>query len=215
MKNYNYSKSPAFSIIEVLIGIFIFTMWMLSVYMLLQSSFNMNEDNKNRVVAANLAREGIELVRNIRDSNYKNIHKFNQINPKFSSSDSDDYSSLENIFQTWVYYKVWNNFNWVISEFPVKIEKINNFWEWISHLDKMENYRLCLDTENKYSYCDTNFTKKTIFYRYIKFDDLTYKSGSIDTTESDSYELTSKVLWYAKWLHEVDIKTILTDYKKL
>jgi hypothetical protein len=79
--------------------------------MLLQSSFNINEDNKNRIVAANLAREGIELVRNIRDSNYKNIHKFNQINPKFSSSDSDDYSKPENIFQTGIYYKVWNNFD--------------------------------------------------------------------------------------------------------
>lgn len=214
MKKINENKS-AFSIIEVLIGIFIFTMWMLSVYMLLQSSFNMNEDNKNRIVAANLAREAVELVRNVRDSNYKNIHKFNQINPKFSSSDSDDYSKTENIFQTWAYYKIWNNFNWVVSEFPIKMEKIDNFWEWIYELSKMENYRLCLNSENKYSYCDSDFNKKTNFYRYIKFDDLSYESGWTIHIEADSYKLTSKVLWYAKWLHETDIKTILTDYKKL
>ncbi|MDD5213270.1 MAG: prepilin-type N-terminal cleavage/methylation domain-containing protein [Candidatus Gracilibacteria bacterium] len=215
MKNYNYSKSSAFSIIEVLIGIFIFTMGLLSVYMLLQSSFNMNEDNKNRIVAANLAREGIELVRNIRDSNYKNIHKFNQINPKYSSNDAEDYSKGENIFQTGVYYKVGNNFNGGVSEFPIKLEKISNFGEGVADLEKMDNYRLCLDTENKYSYCDDNFTKKTNFYRYIKFDDLTYDSGGLNVTETDSYTLDSKVLWYAKGLHELDIKTILTDYKKL
>lgn len=214
MEKINENKS-AFSIIEVLIGIFIFTMWMLSVYMLLQSSFNINTDNKNRIVAANLAREWIELVRNIRDSNYKNVHVWNQINPKFSSSDSDDYSKSENIFQTGVYYKIWNNFDWIASEFPIKMSKISDFWEWILQMDKMESYRLCLDTENKYSYCDSNFTKKTNFYRYLKFDDLTYESGSTDITESDSYKLTSKVFWYSKWLHEVDIKTILTDYKKL
>jgi hypothetical protein len=67
---------------------------------LLQSSFNINEDNKNRIVAANLSRESVELVRNIRDSNYVNIHKFNQINPKYSSANSDDYSKVENLFQT-------------------------------------------------------------------------------------------------------------------
>lgn len=210
MNIINKNKS-AFSIIEVLIGIFIFTMWMLSVYMLLQSSFNINEDNKNRIVAANLAREGIELVRNIRDSNYKNVHKWNQINPKLQS----DFDEPENLFQTWVYYKIWNNFDWIVSEFPIKMENISNFWEWKSELDKMENYKLCLDTENKYGYCDLNFTKKTNFYRYVKFEDLTYESGSTNFTEPDSYTLTSKVLWYYKWLHEVEIKTVLTDYKKL
>lgn len=210
----NNNKS-AFSIIEVLIWIFIFTMWMISVYMLLQSSFNINEDNKNRIVAANLSRESVELVRNIRDSNYVNIHKFNQINPKYSSANSDDYSKVENLFQTWVYYKIWNNFNWTQSEFPVKMEKINDFWEWVWKLDKMENYRLCLDNENKYSYCDTNFTKKTNFYKYIKFEDVTYSSWWTNITETDSYTLTSKVVWYSKWFHDVEIKTILTDYKKL
>lgn len=210
MKKRNNNKS-AFSIIEVLIGIFIFTMWMLSVYMLLQSSFNINEDNKNRIVAANLSREAIELVRNIRDSNYKNVHKWNQISPKLQS----DFDNPENLFQTWTHYKIWNNFDWIVSEFPVKMEKISNFWEGKSELGKMENYKLCLDSENKYGYCDTNFTKKTNFYRYIKFEDLTYESGSTNFTETDSYTLTSKVFWYHKWLHELEIKTVLTDYKKL
>ncbi|MDP2396470.1 MAG: hypothetical protein Q8M44_06510 [bacterium] len=37
--------------------------------------------NKNYIIAVNLANEQIELVRNIRDSNYKKIQKYNMINP--------------------------------------------------------------------------------------------------------------------------------------
>jgi hypothetical protein len=41
----------------------------------------MNDYNKNYIVTSNLAREQIELVRNIRDSNYQQLKKYNQINP--------------------------------------------------------------------------------------------------------------------------------------
>jgi len=53
-----------------------------------------NDYNKNYIIASNLAREQIELVRNIRDANYKNIQNYNQINPN-----KVDYSSA-NLFQT-------------------------------------------------------------------------------------------------------------------
>jgi hypothetical protein len=51
----------------------------------------LNDYNKNYIIATNLAREQLELVRNIRDSNYKQIKKYNQINPS-----NNDY---ENVFE--------------------------------------------------------------------------------------------------------------------
>lgn len=72
----------AFSIIELMVGIFIFTLGLLSVYMVLMTSINANERNKNAIVASNLAREQIEILRNIRDTNYKKLQIWNQQDPQ-------------------------------------------------------------------------------------------------------------------------------------
>ncbi len=72
-------NNKAFSILEVIVWIFIFTMWIISVYWVIVSTLKLNEYNKNYIIASHLAREQIELVRNIRDSNYKKIKKYNQI----------------------------------------------------------------------------------------------------------------------------------------
>jgi len=45
------------------------------------TTLSLNDYNKNYIIASYLAREQLELVRNIRDSNYKKIQVYNQINP--------------------------------------------------------------------------------------------------------------------------------------
>ncbi|MDR2411330.1 MAG: hypothetical protein LBD88_01710 [Candidatus Peribacteria bacterium] len=67
-------------------------MGIISVFSIIINTLNLNEYNKNYIIAANLAREQIELVRNIRDSNYAKIQIYNQINPN-----SDNHS---NVFAT-------------------------------------------------------------------------------------------------------------------
>jgi hypothetical protein len=47
--------------------------------MLILSSMKMNEYSKNSIIASNLAREGIENIRNVRDNNYNNLYKWNQM----------------------------------------------------------------------------------------------------------------------------------------
>jgi hypothetical protein len=69
-------------------------MGIISVFSIIINTLNLNEYNKNYIIAANLAREQIELVRNIRDSNYEKIQIYNQINP------NSDIHSDNNIFAT-------------------------------------------------------------------------------------------------------------------
>ncbi|MDR0772513.1 MAG: hypothetical protein LBF15_05945 [Candidatus Peribacteria bacterium] len=78
----------------------------------------MNEYNKNYIIATNLSREQIELFRNIRDSNYKKIQVWSQIDPS-----SEDRS---NLFTANTHYKIENDFSNNVS-FPVKMTKIENF----------------------------------------------------------------------------------------
>lgn len=95
-----YNTSAAFSIIEVLIGIFVFSLGLVSIYALLASSLKVNDYNNNSIIASNLAREQIELFRNIRDTNYKKLYVWNQVNPQNSNfSDvfvSGNYYTLAN-----------------------------------------------------------------------------------------------------------------------
>lgn len=194
----------AFSIIEVMFWIFIFTLWLVSVYMIIDSTFRINDYNKNYIIATWLAREQVELVRNIRDSNYEQVKKYNIINP--SSNNYND------IFLTWSYYKIENN-NSNLYNFPIKADLISDFWEWVSELTwKMENYRLCLDSSNTYIYCnwDTSL-KKTFFYRYIYIDEV----YDVNWVISDSFKIKSKVIWYRKWYHEFDVSMIITDWRRI
>lgn len=188
-----------FSIIEILVWIFIFSIWLRSIYILVISTMKLNDYSKNSIIASNLARESIELVKNLRDTNYKNYYKWNSITDSL-------------VFKTWSYYKIENNFS-NVWEKTIKIEEITDFWEWKGEMAwKMQNYRLCIDNNKRYTYdCYTSWNKKTIFYRYIKIDDVKYNSWWI-VNINNAIKITSKVIWYHNSYHEVELKTILTDF---
>jgi len=209
MKSY-YNKW--FSIIELIVWIFIFVLWLTSIYMLISSTINFNDYNKNQIIAANLSREWLELIKNLRDSNYKNLHKWNLISPNIQTN-----FDLASNYITNGYYKVWLDYNSLSPDFSVKLDKINNFKEWASFLNSdMKNYELCNDWLGKYTYDCTWTNKRTRFYRYLKFEPLMYKDTSwTNITIKDSYKVTSKVIWYIRGYHEINLTTILSDYKKL
>lgn len=186
-----------FSIIEVLIWIFIFTLWLISVYALLTTTINLNEYSKNSIIASNLAREWIESVRNLRDNNYKDLYKWNKL----------PWNNFNDVFLTWVYYKVENNLSnpWENITFEV----INDFWEWKNELNwKMSNYNLCLNSENIYTYDCISQNTPTYFYRYIIFNDIFDWNNKIE----DSLKVTSKVIWYKNWYHEIQLDSVISDF---
>ncbi|OQA36260.1 MAG: hypothetical protein BWY53_00583 [Parcubacteria group bacterium ADurb.Bin326] len=58
------------SLIELIVAVAIIQVGLLSVWSLFLSNFNAERESELRIVGANLSREGIELVKNIRDSNW-------------------------------------------------------------------------------------------------------------------------------------------------
>ena len=60
------------SLMEMLIAIFILILALVATIVLIVTSINAARDSMNKLVATNLSREGIEVVRNIRDSNWIN-----------------------------------------------------------------------------------------------------------------------------------------------
>lgn len=63
-------KSRAQGILEVVIAIYIAVVGILSIMNLVLASIKVERMNHNMLIATNLAREGIEVARNIRDSNW-------------------------------------------------------------------------------------------------------------------------------------------------
>ncbi len=190
-----------FSIVEVMIAIFIFSMWMASIFMVISSSMNINHFNKNQIIASNLAAEQIEIIRNIRDDNYINFRKWNYI-----PNSAQDFSK---VFETWKYYKVENNYNSLV-DYSFKINEIIDFWEWETELNwKMLQYRLYLNDKNQYTF-DSSWTW-TIFYRYLKIEKLKDENWVIIP---DAMKLRSKVIWHGRWYHEFEISTILTNFNR-
>ena len=204
----NYKR--AFSVIEVLIWIFIFSLWITSIYAIISSTLKVNDYNKNYIIASNLAREQIELVRNIRDSNYKKIQKYNQINP--SGTD------FWNIFEYWNKYIIENDYSttWI---FPIKVNDITSwFEEWETKLNSagMQSYVLCIDEQNRYTHdCANPNNIKTKFYKYISIEKVEYTDAGTTREISDSFLLKSKVIWNFRWYHEFEVKSIVADWKRL
>lgn len=58
----------AFSIAEVMLSVFVLSVGLLAVVKLMSESLNYSYDNNDSIIASELAQEGIELVRNVRDN---------------------------------------------------------------------------------------------------------------------------------------------------
>lgn len=99
-------STQGFSIIELLIGMFIFAIGLMAIYGLLVSSLRLNDLSKDSIIATNLAREALEIVRHTRDSNYEHMYLWNKLPGE----------SVDNTFKTGTYYTVENNWNEVIPE---------------------------------------------------------------------------------------------------
>jgi len=65
--------SAGFTLIEVLITLSVFTIGVIGSFALAIANLRSVEENQDRLVVSNLAREGIEMVKNTRDSNWLKI----------------------------------------------------------------------------------------------------------------------------------------------
>ena len=69
MQNDNRKNPKGFTLIELLIAIFVLSVGMLGAYVAIQKSASIASYSYNRLIAAYLAQEGIEIVRNVKDTN--------------------------------------------------------------------------------------------------------------------------------------------------
>jgi len=91
LKCLNVKMNKSFTIIEVIIAILIVTIGVSSVYAAIQQIVSYTHHSASRLTAVHLGEEGIEIVRNIRDTNWlKGIAWNNGLGAGFWEADYDD-----------------------------------------------------------------------------------------------------------------------------
>jgi prepilin-type N-terminal cleavage/methylation domain-containing protein len=78
MKNKKIKLKAGFSLIEILAVLFIVSMTLLGVVSLIIQNIQVQSINKSNLIASSLAQEGIELIRHVRDNNWKNNQNFDE-----------------------------------------------------------------------------------------------------------------------------------------
>jgi len=73
IKNKEKESLTGFTILELIVAIFVMTVGVLGAYAVVQQIIVYNSISSSRLTAAYLAQEGIELVRNIRDTNWLTV----------------------------------------------------------------------------------------------------------------------------------------------
>ena len=194
-----------FTLVELMVAILVFTIWFLSAYLLLFQAINSSITSKNEIIAANIAREQIELVRNIRDTNFLRYNNWDKVDNALPSW-------TWNFLSIW-YFTIENNFS--SPDNPIKINILPA--EFDASKDKILNtakVQLCIDNNSRYVHCEP-WLAKTQFYSYVKVSPLNSKNMSNTLIPvSDWYLVESVVANTQKWYREFRINTIITNWRK-
>jgi prepilin-type N-terminal cleavage/methylation domain-containing protein len=73
------SNRSGFTLVEVLVAILIFGLGLISAFVLSNTASSLSMRSKQEIIATNLLREQLELVKNIRDTNFLALRDFHSL----------------------------------------------------------------------------------------------------------------------------------------
>jgi len=166
-----------FTVLELMVGIVIFTLGFLGAYLLIESANSVSIKSRDEIIGANIMRGQIELMKNMRDTNWI----------QFRSWDSVESAKLptetENLLQPNTFYTVRNHFT---AEKPLRIQKLSGFS--LSQEAIMQEFaknnspiRLCVDSLGRYVSDCTEGNRKTNYTSFVQVEPLITKNTITNT----------------------------------
>lgn len=191
------------TIVEAMVVMLIIITWVVWAYNIFWNSMKLSDSTEYKLTAISIAREWIEAVTNIRDTNWL-VYWANTNNCWFTNNyDSSCITNNNKNFTAWSYL-LYNNSNnrWYLSSASTTAT-------WFS-LDYRNTFRVKKDANWFYTQSwGTNFSP--IFTREIKI------SYPITWTPPQEVNIESIVRWVdnsSSNYHEVKLQTTLTNWKK-
>jgi len=197
------------TIVEVMISLLIISTWVIWIYNIYIKSQNLSQSTENRVKALSIAREWIEVIQNIRDTNWI----------PFSADTKNCWNTLNyNINCIWNATTTWKIWSWYyIIEKDVTnnrwlLTKKTTTWEYDSSSYRTE-YKVFIDDDWFYTQSWWNlflprFTRQIIIsYPYWPYNDARDQKMLIKSLVSRSD--SSK-----KWFSSIELEEMLTNWKE-
>jgi len=204
-------NSKGFTVLELMVGIVIFTLGFLGAYLLIESTNSVSLQSRDEIIGSNIMREQIELLKNLRDTNWIQFKNWNSIELAKLPIEMDT------TLKTNTYYTIENNFSW---EKNIRIKKLINFSnEQNSILSEFQktntSIRLCIDSLGRYTHdCNTSNTK-TNFASFLFLEPLVTQNTNTNVSipVEKAYKVTVFFVSFAKWYRIQSMSTIITDWK--
>jgi len=212
-KNYMKISKKATSIVEAMIVILIVTIWVVWMYKIYFNSTALIDSTENKIKAISIAREWIEAMTNIRDTNwlilwsdYKNCwNTLNYTNSCIWNTNTTA-SDIPNWSWWYIIYKDTDN-NW----------KLKNYQSWVySSVTYRDNYRVWLSGSWFYTQTWTITNLKPVFTREIQIDYIDTDLNALTDSNDEKMKVTSIVRWADRsWkkVHEIKFESILSNWK--
>ena len=213
-------KIKAFTLIETLIVIVVFCIWILTVLYWLSQTLRNKEYANTQIQSAFFAREWIEMMFNLRDANYHKELPWNCIFQRVTSL-RPEYSVSENPFCD-KYFEPWQVLKIDIGDQNeyikvINVSNINNIWDVKNDddFDKAFNdYQIYKHTNNDtfvYNHTKEN-GEETWFARYIVIKGVDSNEWELDRNKL--LKIESHVL-YKKWIFKWEkvMETFIGNYE--
>lgn len=201
----------ATSIVEVLIIMLIIVIWVVWMYNIFSRWQNLSNTTANRIQAISIAREWLEAMINIRNTNYilysaNYANCWNTLNydPSCVTTPTND-TTTDILAWSYKIYK-WVNNRWYLVNQAT--------WNFSSRAYK-NSFRVWIDSD--WLYTQTWWTDtKPFFTREIKINYIDTNSSGWWDTNDEKMRVTSLVQWSdssKSWVLKVELSTVLTNFK--
>lgn len=206
-----------FTLVELIIGMTIFAIGLSGIYALLQSTMWTAAYSRHEIVVANLLREKIELVKNLRDTNIKNYLPWDNLLIE---------GSPETSFSSWIFL-IENNFvdqkvtfnpsTWNINKNTVRIQKLPTFP--LSLNDRWNISKLNIDDQWRYVHDPLSMTGSP-YAAYVIISPISYTIWGVTKNieawtplKTQWYIIDARVIVQTRWIYrEYDAKSMITDW---
>lgn len=193
------------SIVEAIVVTLIITVWIIWVFNIYTNAQKLSITSKNRLTASLIARDWIEALTNIRDTNWKIFSANNTNCWNVKDYNANCITDPNLIIQPWSYkiYKS-NNNRWYL--YSVSASETRDF-----DVNYRNDYKVMLDSN--WLYTQSWWTQELIptFTRELK---ISYDST---TPANQKMKINSIVKWVDNSLktpHKVEFETVLSNWKK-
>lgn len=214
MLNRKLKSTSGFSLTEVMIGIMILTVAIVSASSLLVSMVKTNKLNVQSLQAYFLAQEGIESVRNIRDTNWLHNLGFRGGGGVYTELEEDKYYSV------FLDENGWRNSGTVENASSTGQLSTMKPWEFteLPYVLYNQSFGLVMDEVGGYI-SSAGSSDDPVFYRYIQVLDACENDSVLDASligdECDDFLLVRSVVNWKDGSRdrEVALETVLSNWK--